>query len=121
MALVASRPGSLATTVLPALRHALGRHGDRTTDLSRATLWAALDGRGRQRLLDLVHTLVSFDDFGPLLLRKRAAHVIAIGHTSGSDIASGVLAGIQLELQLRGSACLSPQRSRRTPTSTPCR
>jgi hypothetical protein len=109
MALVLAQPGSLATTVLPAIRRALVRRGQRTTDLSRATLWAAVAGRGRQRVLDLVHTLVSLDDADPLLLRERAERVIAMGHTSGTDTASGVLAGIELEIQRRGSACLSPQ------------
>ena len=109
LALVVARPGSLATTVLPALRNVLQRHADRTTALSRTTLLAALDGRGRQRLLDLLAALVSRDEPGPLLLRARAERVMEIGHTSGTDIVSGVLAGIELELQRRGSACLSPQ------------
>jgi hypothetical protein len=109
LALVVARHGSRATSVLPALRRVLQRHPDRTTALSCATLWAALDGRGRQRLLDLGDTLVSHQDPAPLLLREHAERVIGIGHTSGTDIACGVLAGIELEIQRRGSACLSPQ------------
>jgi hypothetical protein len=109
LALVVAQPGSLATTVLPALRRVLQRQTEGTTELSRATLWAALDGRGRQRLLDLVDTLVSHQDPAPPLLREHVGRVIGIGHTSGTDIACGVLAGIELEIQRRGSACLSPQ------------
>ena len=109
LALMVARPGSRSTTVLPALRNVLQVHTNRTTALSRATLSAALDGGAPQRLIDLLDTLVSPDDHEPLLLRQRADRVIRIGHTSGTDIACGVLAGIELELQLRGSACLSLQ------------
>ncbi|MDQ2758220.1 MAG: DUF2877 domain-containing protein [Actinomycetota bacterium] len=104
LALVVARPGSRATTVLPALRRVLQHHADRTTALSSATLSAALDGRGRQRLLDLVDTLVSRDDTEAALLRVHAELVLGIGHTSGTDIACGVLAGIELEIQRRGFA-----------------
>lgn len=118
LALLVARPGSLSTTVLPALRNVLQGHANRTTALSRATLTAALDGGAPQRLLELLDTLVSPDEHEPPLLRQRADRVIRIGHTSGTDIACGVLAGIELEIQLRGSTCLSLQSSRRTPTST---
>jgi hypothetical protein len=102
LALVVSRPGSCATRVLPALRRVLSRHVDRTTALSWATLSAAVNGKARQRFLDLVDILVSRDHAEPVLLRERAGRVIGIGRTSGTDIACGVLAGIELEIQLRG-------------------
>lgn len=104
LALVVARPGSHTTTVLPALRTTLKLHLHRTTAVSGATLSAALGGRAPQRLLDLIDLLVSSDDAGIPLLRRRAEHVADIGHTSGTDLLSGVLAGIELEIQRRGSA-----------------
>jgi len=107
LVLVASRPGSRTTIVRPAIAAMLDRHGRRTTDLSVATLRAALGGRARQRLVDLVDAAVGepreLDGPGGGL-RARADRVIGIGHTSGTDILSGVLAGLELEIQRRGSA-----------------
>jgi hypothetical protein len=38
-----------------------------------------------------------------LSVRTPVRHVLAIGHTSGTDILSGLVTGLRLEKELRGS------------------
>ncbi|MEU6843414.1 DUF2877 domain-containing protein [Streptomyces sp. NPDC046716] len=99
---VAALPGAVPTGLVPAVRSVLAEHRGRTTDVSHATLTEAADGRVRAELIDVLRQ--SADD-GP---RPRAPHdpvrrLLAIGHTSGSDTLSGLVAGLHLEEELRGS------------------
>ncbi|MER5946316.1 DUF2877 domain-containing protein [Streptomyces sp. NPDC001904] len=99
---VAALPGAAPTGLVPAVRAVLDAHRGRTTDVSHATLTEAAAGRVRAELIDVLRQ--SADD-GPL---PRAPHdpvrrLLAIGHTSGSDTLSGLVAGLHLEEELRGS------------------
>lgn len=107
LALVAAQPGSRIALLRGALSAALRDEPQHTTLLATVTILQALRGRARQRLLDLMDRLA-----GPVTGRARddcrvmtaAEHVLGIGHTSGTDILSGILAGLRLERELGGSA-----------------
>ncbi|WP_427889477.1 DUF2877 domain-containing protein [Kribbella sp. GL6] len=73
----------------------------RTTAVSAVTLTEAARGRVRQSLADLLHAVANGNQPA---VRTAAVKVFAIGRTSGTDILSGVRAGLHLELLLRGSA-----------------
>ncbi|NEB79610.1 DUF2877 domain-containing protein, partial [Streptomyces sp. SID14478] len=101
LALVAALPGSAPTGFVPVLRAVLADFPARTTDLSLATLAEATEGRARGELIDvlrqLAHSRPSWELHAPV--RK----ALAVGHTSGSDTLSGIVAGLHLEEELRGS------------------
>ena len=83
---------SPAAAPVVALTGALGRHvvqraATRTTALSTALLLHAAQGRGAPPVLAVVDALVGRAPLGPAL-----AGLLAVGHTSGSDTARGVLA-----------------------------
>lgn len=107
LALLAAQPGSRITGYVTAAREVLERLPDRTTRLSRTTLREALRGRTRQSLLDALHPLLAPAEPGAAELSRRLRppvdRVLAIGHTSGADLLSGLLAGLRLEAELRGS------------------
>ncbi|MFH8250631.1 DUF2877 domain-containing protein [Microbacterium sp. B2969] len=102
LALVATRPGSRVAVYLPALERALERRGATTTLVSRAMLRAALAGRARHSVMRLLLRLSAPADGAALHDAARA--VAAIGHTSGIDLITGILAGLRLETELRGTA-----------------
>ncbi|MDA3625272.1 DUF2877 domain-containing protein [Saccharopolyspora sp. WRP15-2] len=106
IALLAAQPHSTLSWINPLIGQALDDGPERTTPLSRATLRAALRGRARQGLLDLLRVLLDPAPVGDELLarqlRLHAGPVVGIGHTSGTDILSGLLAGFRLEEELRG-------------------
>ncbi|MER7176908.1 DUF2877 domain-containing protein [Streptomyces mesophilus] len=101
VALLAALPGSAQTVFLPVLGEVLAAHPGRTTDVSLATLREAADGRARGELLDVLRLLADRAD--PQQLAAPVRKVLAIGHTSGSDTLSGLIAGLHLEEELRGS------------------
>ncbi|MFD7292942.1 DUF2877 domain-containing protein [Streptomyces sp. NPDC059897] len=107
LALLAAQPGSRLPGYVTAARDVLERLPDRTTRLSRTTLREALRGRVRQSLLDVLHPLLSPAGPGAAELSRRLRppvdRVLAIGHTSGADLLSGLRAGLRLEAELRGS------------------
>ncbi|WP_336647878.1 DUF2877 domain-containing protein [Microbacterium sp. MMO-10] len=70
----------------------------RTTPLSTATIRHALRARAPQRLHALVQALRDDD---AVRLGSAAAHVAAIGHTSGSDMLTGVRLALRTEAALR--------------------
>lgn len=90
-----------------ALQDVLLEHPDRTTRLSVTTLDEALAGRARASLLDVLHALARPDRWGEVHVTQSihtpVRHVLAIGHTSGTDILSGLVTGLRLEKELRGS------------------
>ncbi len=100
-ALVAALPGSALSGFAPVLKAVLAEHPDRTTDLALATLREAADGRAHAELLDVLRLLAERADVRHLDAPVRK--VLAIGHTSGSDTLSGLIAGLHLEEELRGS------------------
>jgi hypothetical protein len=66
-----------------------------TNDISRAMLSQAAAGRARASLIRLLKALVAGDGYG---VAGAAAGVLAIGSTSGTDMAAGIAAGMQLAL-----------------------
>jgi len=95
--LIAAQPGSRIALTPRAVLAALADDPARTTAVSVATLTEAVWGRARQRVLDLLHDLAAG------VPEPRVAPVLAIGHTSGSDLVAGLACGIHLERQLRGT------------------
>ncbi|MFE3450046.1 DUF2877 domain-containing protein [Nonomuraea sp. NPDC059194] len=96
LALLSSLSGSRLGLFAGGLREVLAVHAGRTTLLSSTTLAEALDGRVRASLLDLLSAMARHD-LAP------AHRVLAIGHTSGTDTLSGLVTGLHLERELRGS------------------
>jgi hypothetical protein len=103
MALVAACRNSGITVLPSAIADAVAHHPDRTTDLSRTTLREAVRGRARQSLIDLLDAACR-PPGTPDDLHVRLATVLRIGHTSGRDLASGILTGLRLASERRGSA-----------------
>ncbi|WP_199548168.1 DUF2877 domain-containing protein [Streptomyces sp. N35] len=101
VALLAALPGSAQAAFVPVLEEVLAAHPGRTTDVSLATLREAADGRARDELLDVLRLVA--DRAQPQQLAAPVRKVLAIGHTSGSDTLSGLIAGLHLEEELRGS------------------
>jgi hypothetical protein len=77
---------------LDALRRAVDDSAERTTDVSHATLVHAVRGRVRESLVALVASIAAGDED---LMARRAHRVLAIGATSGTDILSGLIAGLR--------------------------
>lgn len=98
LAFVAAQRGVHLSCRLPAIRRAVAAAGDRTTLLSATTMAAALDGRGRQRLHDLA---AAIRDGRP---EHAVPAVLAIGHSSGSDILRGMALALDVESESRASA-----------------
>ncbi|MFD3475118.1 DUF2877 domain-containing protein [Streptomyces sp. NPDC058695] len=107
LALLSSLHGSGLRLFGRALQDVLLEHPGRTTRLSVTTLDEALAGRVRASLLDVLHPLARPDRWGEVhvtqSIRTPVRHVLAIGHTSGTDILSGLVTGLRLEKELRGS------------------
>ena len=105
--LTASRPDSRVTLLPGAVTDVLSVDPECTNVLSRTTLLAAARGGARQSLIDLLGCVGAHCPPSPeslAELRAACERVIAIGHTSGSDLLSGILAGLRLDRDLRGSA-----------------
>ncbi|MEU6661877.1 DUF2877 domain-containing protein [Streptomyces sp. NPDC046821] len=106
-ALLSALPGSGLTPLGRVLAQVLREHAGRTTRLSAVTLEEALRGRARAPVLDLVHMLSRTSGYNGArvtqALRIPVRNVLAIGHTSGTDILSGLVTGLRLEKELRGS------------------
>jgi len=106
-ALVAARPGSRLAGFGDRLLSVLDGHPGRTTAVSEATLREAARGRARQSLLELLAGMTS-PWSGTVAgrlghLDVHLVRVLGIGRTSGTDILSGLLAGLRVERELRGS------------------
>ncbi|MFD7155865.1 DUF2877 domain-containing protein [Kribbella sp. NPDC059898] len=90
-----------AASVRRLLAPAVAAQVHRTTAVSAVTLTEAARGRVRQSLVDLLRAVANGNQPD---VRTAARRVLVIGRTSGTDILSGVRAGLHLELLLRGSA-----------------
>jgi hypothetical protein len=106
LAVTAASRGMRLAAVQPALRSALGGVAldSLTTAVSAATLREAADGRGRQRLHDLLATVAT--PGAGAYLAAAIQRVLAIGHSSGADILTGVRLGLAVEADLRAAAPL---------------
>ncbi|WP_406314526.1 DUF2877 domain-containing protein [Streptomyces sp. NBC_00118] len=107
LALLSSLHGSRLGPFGRALQDVLLEHPGRTTRLSVTTLDEALAGRARASLLDVLRALARPSGWSETRaaesIRTPVRHVLAIGHTSGTDILSGLVTGLRLEKELRGS------------------
>lgn len=74
---------------------------ERTNDISFSTLDWAMRGAGRERIGDFLTELFYGDD--DEVLKEKMLEVFAIGSTSGGDMLAGMLAGIQLTIDLQAS------------------
>ncbi|WP_308465154.1 DUF2877 domain-containing protein [Rathayibacter soli] len=98
--LVASRPASRIVLLPNVLASRLDAQPQCTTALSRATLREAIQGRARQRIMELLEALFGSDTTTDTKLAEATTGVLKIGHTSGTDTLAGVLASIRLEQRL---------------------
>lgn len=109
LATLAAAAGMHLAAAIPALAAAVdGIDGvpleTLTTPVSAATLTEAVAGRARARVHDLVATIATTDPAAPALADAVADAVIRvreIGHTSGTDILTGVRLGLLAEAYLR--------------------
>lgn len=101
LAFVCAHPGFHLAALLPPLRAAAATADRRTTQLSEVTLRAALTGRARQRMHDLVDAVIARAERD---LRTAVAKTAEIGHSSGHDI----LTGIRLGMHLSASTTIRP-------------
>lgn len=99
--LVAHLPGSALAPACGALDGAVAASAGRTTDISHATLAQAAAGRVRESVAALLRAMA-----GGSTDRQLDGHgdrVAAIGHTSGTDILTGLSAALDLDLELRNN------------------
>jgi hypothetical protein len=97
-AFLAAQSGMLLNGVVPLLATAVDAHADRTTLLSTVTIRAALAARGRQSMHDLARALPTPDSEA---FRDAAGRILAIGHSSGADLLTGMRLALELEAQAR--------------------
>lgn len=98
LAFVAAHPGFALRPLLSPLRTVAAAAEAGTTLLSAITLRAAVDGRARARMHDLLLALIGADETD---LRDAVVRTAAIGHTSGYDILTGIRLGLELERDAR--------------------
>jgi hypothetical protein len=91
-------PGEVFTSVCLAVLSDVER---RTNAISAAALKAAAQGRVRASLHALIGELVAGERAG---VESALSRVLAIGSTSGADIAGGLLSGFRCQLEARGVA-----------------
>jgi Protein of unknown function (DUF2877) len=91
-------PGEAFTSVCLAVLSDVER---RTNAISAAALKAAAHGRVRASLHALIGELVAGEG---VRVEAAMARVLAIGSSSGADIAGGLLAGFRCQLEARGAA-----------------
>lgn len=97
-AFLAAQPGMLLNRVIPPLAAAVDAHAERTTLLSAVTIRSALAGRGRQSMHDVTRALPTPDSEA---FRDAAGRILAIGHSSGADLLTGMRLALELEAQAR--------------------
>lgn len=90
---VCAHQGFGLSALLPPLRAAVATADRRTTQLSEVTMRAALSGRARRRMHDLVDAVMTATESD---LRTAVARTAEIGHSSGHDILTGIRLGMQL-------------------------
>jgi hypothetical protein len=88
-------PGSPCAGWLQGGRALLAAAADATNAISLAALQAAAQGRVRASIVRLLHELLHG---GGAALQAATARVLAIGSTSGADIAAGLACGLEVQL-----------------------
>ncbi|MDQ4215429.1 DUF2877 domain-containing protein [Microbacterium sp. ASV81] len=101
LSFLAAQPGMRLRTALEPLSAAIEDGSERTTLLSTVTARHALRARARQSLHDLVHA-IGDDDVAAI--DEAAARIAEIGHTSGTDILTGVRLALRTEAALRAAS-----------------
>lgn len=96
--LAAGRPASPLGLVAPAIAHAV--QVGTTHELSLTMLRQACRGRASQPLVSLLNALCG--EGAPESVDPTMAELIGIGHTSGTDQATGLLAAVHITEELRG-------------------
>ncbi|WP_328885008.1 oxamate carbamoyltransferase subunit AllH family protein [Streptomyces sp. NBC_00316] len=107
IALLSSLEGSRLGPLARVLHDVLDEQPGRTTLLSTTTLREALSGRVRAGLVDVLWALAATRGQSEAqaieTVRDPVRRALAHGHTSGTDTLSGLVAGLHLERELRGS------------------
>ncbi len=93
LATIANMAGSPIAHLRPLLIRLVQDNVNRTTVISHAALLHAVRGRVRESIQELASAMARGD--GPAM-EVRGRQVVAIWATSGTDIAAGMLAGIEL-------------------------
>lgn len=101
LAAVLALPGGDVRRYRQVVRRIVEDNADRTNDISRVALMQAISGRVRESIIELMAALVGE---GGTALPARARRVFAIGHSSGTDIAVGMAAGLRLRQRLDARA-----------------
>lgn len=108
LAFVSAQRGTRLHGALASLAAALDDEEERTTLLSVATVRHALGARAQQGLHELIQAVRDGDDER---IRDAALHVAGIGHTSGTDMLSGVRLALRTEAALRSASAPVPATS----------
>ena len=93
LAFVSAHSGFGLTALLAPLRAAAATAERRTTQLSEVTLRAALSGRARRRIHDLMDAVIAGVEND---IRSAVSRTAEIGHSSGHDILAGIRMGMRL-------------------------
>lgn len=93
LATICNQPGSPLADFRPLLARLVEETMDRTNDISHAALAHAVEGRVRESIATLVVAMTRGDRAA---MEERGATVMSIGATSGTDILTGMLAGLEL-------------------------
>jgi Protein of unknown function (DUF2877) len=93
LATICNQPGSPLADFRPLLVRLVQETMDRTNEISHAALAHAVDGRVRESIATLVQAMARGDRAA---MEERGARVLSIGATSGTDILTGMLAGLEL-------------------------
>jgi hypothetical protein len=99
--LVAAMPASRLAPMLAPLADVITASAGRTHVISHAALTQATRGRTRDVVVRLLHAMA--DNAAERSMATRFTHVTAIGHTSGTDILTGLSAALDLDHELRGA------------------
>jgi hypothetical protein len=100
LATISNLPGSPVGDLRPLLVQLADDAAERTNDISRAAMVHAAQGRVRQSIIELVSAMARGDRPEA---ERRGAQVMGIGASSGADILTGMLAGLELAERRRGT------------------
>ena len=101
LAAALAAPGTRMHALLPWVQELVRDSEPRTNVISWTAMHEAAHGRVRESITAVLRAVAAGD---PEALRPAARKVIQIGKTSGTDIVTGMQAGLHLEKELRGVA-----------------
>ena len=99
LATACNQPSSPVGHLRPLLAQLTAEAADRTNVISHAAMVQAAEGRVRESISELVNAMARGDRAA---MERRGAQVMSIGATSGTDILTGLLAGLELAEAGRG-------------------